>query len=371
MPNQSIQKCNQRTFPTIRTRLKKRSIMNQVLGAEIESPNSIKKESNSQSKRMRKRSLTRIFLQLLRRGHLYLGLFLLPWAFLYGVTGFLFNHPTWFSDSPVIYFDSRDLVGTDLEKPPELNAFAKSIVTVLNEHNTSDSKWTAVDGTGRLTTRDSFVANVQSGSRSFFFVLDANMQSGLIRENTTKRTKPSIAPFATSELIKSDQQNPSSQKSSPEKLEGLSNLKSIVDCIQAAAPTIMERKGLPSGAVIVNSVPDLKFTVTDHDKKWTASYNLLTKQVTGVEGEPLIDLPWRSFLLMMHVGHKYPSEFNTKWFWALGVDAMALTLCFWGLSGLVMWWQIKSTRKIGAVVLLLSVIVAGSLSLGMFYVFRT
>ena len=50
---------------------------------------------------------------------------------------------------------------------------------------------------------------------------------------------------------------------------------------------------------------------------------------------------------------------------------MALTLCFWGLSGLAMWWQIKATRKIGAVVLLISIIVAGSLSLGMFYVFRT
>ena len=345
--------------------------MNHTVDTESESQNLIEVESNRQNERMRKSSIMRSILQFLRRGHLYLGLFLLPWAFLYGVTGFLFNHPTWFSDSPVIYFDSRDLVGTDLEKPPELNAFAKSIVTVLNEHNTSDSKWTATDGSARLTIRDAFVANVQSGSRSFFFVLDANKQSGLIRENTTKRTKPSIAPFATSELIKSDQQNPSSQKSSPEKLEGLANLKSIVDCIQAAAPTIMERKGLPSGTAIVNSVPDLKFLVMDQDKKWTASYNLLTKQVTGVEGEPLIDLPWRSYLLMLHLGHKYPSEFNTKWFWALGVDAMALVLCFWGLSGLAMWWQIKATRKTGAVVLLLSVIVAGSLSLGMFYVFRT
>ncbi len=319
---------------------------------------------------MRKSSITRSILQFLRRGHLYLGLFLLPWAFLYGVTGFLFNHPTWFSDSPVIYFDRRDLVGTDLEKPPELNSFSKSIVAVLNELNTSDSKWTAIEGTARLTGRDAFVANVQSGSRSFFFVLDANMQTGLIRENTTKRTKPSIAPFATSELLKSDQKSISNQKTTNQTVEGLTQLKSIVDCIQTAAPTIMDRKGLPGGTAIVNSVPDLKFLVTDQDKKWTASYNLLTKQVSGVEGEPLIDLPWRSYLLMLHLGHKYPGDFNTKWFWALGVDAMSLTLCFWGLSGLAMWWQLKATRKTGAVVLLLSVIVAFSLSMGMFYVFR-
>ncbi len=289
--------------------------MNQISDADSKLPSQYEPEWKAQSNRPKNGSIARSLLQNLRRGHLYLGLFLLPWAFLYGVTGFLFNHPTWFSDSPVIYFDSRDLVGTDLEKPPELNAFAKTIVAVLNEHNTSDSKWAAVDGTARLTTRDSFVANVQSGSRSFFFVLDTNMQTGLIRENTTKRPKPSIAPFATSELIKSDPQNQSSQSSRPQTLDGLKQLKSIVDCIQAAAPTIMERKGLPTGTALVNSVPDLKFTVTDQDKKWTASYNLLTKQVTGVEGEPRADLPWRSFLLMLHLGHNYPNEFNTKWFW--------------------------------------------------------
>lgn len=345
--------------------------MNRIPETNSESQNLDDTGSKAQSNRLKNGSITRSILQNLRRGHLYLGLFLLPWAFLYGVTGFLFNHPTWFSDSPVIYFDSRDLVGTDLEKPPELNTFSKSIVAVLNEHNTSNSKWAAVDGTARLTTRDSFVANVQSGSRSFFFVLDANMQTGLIRENTTKRPKLSIAPFATSELLQSNQQNLSIQKSTPQTLEGLTQLKSIVDCIQTAAPTIMERKGLPSGTALVNSVPDLKFTVTDQDKKWTASYNLLTKQVTGVEGEPQVDLPWRSFLLMLHLGHNYPNEFNTKWFWALGVDAMALTLCFWGLSGLAMWWQIKATRKIGAIVLLLSFIVASTLSLSMFFVLRS
>ena len=345
--------------------------MNQFTDTNNEFQNLIEEDTSRQNHPKRKSQFKRSLLQLLRRAHLYFGLFLLPWAFLYGVTGFLFNHPTWFSDSPVIYFDSRDLVGTDLERPPELNAFAKSIVAVLNELNTNDSKWTAAAGTARLTGRDAFVANVQSGSRSFFFVLDANMQTGLIRENTTKRPKPSIAPFATSELLKSDQKNLSNQKTAPQTVEGLTQLKSIVDCIQAAVPTIMERKGLPSGTAIVNSVPDLKFLVMDQDKKWTASYNLLTKQVTGVEGEPQIDLPWRSYLLMLHLGHKYPSDFNTKWFWALGVDAMALTLCFWGLSGLAMWWQIKATRKIGAVVLLISIIVAGSLSLGMFYVFRT
>lgn len=322
------------------------------------------KSSHPNSKPLGKR-LTHI----LRRGHLYLGLFLLPWALLYGVTGFLFNHPTWFSDSPVIYFNSQDLVGTDLEKPPELNAFAESIVSVLNEHNPSSDKWSVEPGTARFTGRDAFVANVQSGTRQFFFVLDSNMRTGLIRENTTKRPKQTVAPFATSELLKGSDQSVTIKPAGARTLEGLTQLHSIVDCLQNAAPTIMERKGLPVGNATVNSVPDLKFLVTSEEGRWTASYNLLTKQVSGVEGEPVVDLPWRSFLLLMHLGHKYPGEVNTKWFWALEVDAMSLTLCFWGLSGLVMWWQIKAVRRMGIVVLIASVIVASILSLAMYGIF--
>lgn len=39
-------------------------------------------------------------------------------------------------------------------------------------------------------------------------------------------------------------------------LDGLTQLYSIVECIQNAAPTIMERKGLPCESASVNSVPD-------------------------------------------------------------------------------------------------------------------
>jgi hypothetical protein len=40
----------------------------------------------------RQRSMVSRVLQVLRRSHLYLGLALFPWAILYGVTAFLFNH---------------------------------------------------------------------------------------------------------------------------------------------------------------------------------------------------------------------------------------------------------------------------------------
>lgn len=36
-------------------------------------------------------------LKVLRRIHLYAGLFMTPWILLYGISGFMFNHPSWFA----------------------------------------------------------------------------------------------------------------------------------------------------------------------------------------------------------------------------------------------------------------------------------
>ena len=44
---------------------------------------------------------------------------------------------------------------------------------------------------------------------------------------------------------------------------------------------------------------------------------------------------------------------------------MAVTMCLLGLSGLVMWWQVKATRKAGAVVLVLSAPAATALGFAM------
>jgi hypothetical protein len=325
------------------------------------------KSVNGASNKQRKVSpFIRKSLQLLRRGHLYLGLFLLPWALLYGVTGFLFNHPTAFSDSRVVYFDRQDLSGTELENLPQLGVFVEDLIERLNVQNTADAKWTVGQAPIRYSGRDTFVATVKTEARSYFFVFDPHTQSGLIRENTTKRPTNTAAPFATSVLSKAEQTQKPATDASPGTLDPLKNLESIVERIQRSASMILERKGFPSGVATVTSGPDIKFSILAADGEWSATYNPISKQVGGAKGEPVPELSWRSFLLRMHLSHKYPSQWNTKWVWALGVDAMALTLCFWGLSGLVMWWQIKATRRTGTVVLIVSLIAAVFLGLGMY-----
>jgi hypothetical protein len=53
------------------------------------------------------------------------------------------------------------------------------------------------------------------------------------------------------------------------------------------------------------------------------------------------------------------------------VDVMSVTMVVWGLTGLVMWWQIKALRRIGLAVLALSALWVAYLALGMHTHFTT
>ncbi len=64
----------------------------------------------------------------MRRTHLFAGLFMTPWVFLYGVTGFLFNHPDAFPDRKVHTADRSVLAGTALEGFPTAPELADRVV---------------------------------------------------------------------------------------------------------------------------------------------------------------------------------------------------------------------------------------------------
>src|SRR5687768_13021395 len=71
-------------------------------------------------------------MKLLRRVHLYSGLFMTPWVFLYGLTAMLFNHPTWFSDRDVIEFGPEVVAGTTLAQIPRPDDLAAQLLQKLN-----------------------------------------------------------------------------------------------------------------------------------------------------------------------------------------------------------------------------------------------
>jgi uncharacterized iron-regulated membrane protein len=136
--------------------------------------------------------------------------------------------------------------------------------------------------------------------------------------------------------------------------------------VMASVPVILERTGFDGTDITVTSVPDLVFPIEAEGQTWTATYNATTGGVSGALPDPPAGPSWRQFVLRLHTAHGYPGETNARWGWAVIVDVMAAVLVFWGLSGLVMWWQVKSTRVAGAVTLVLSAIAATTLGLMMY-----
>ena len=138
--------------------------------------------------------------------------------------------------------------------------------------------------------------------------------------------------------------------------------------VKAAVPVVLERTGFPGGEVTVTSVPDLFFLMEGDGKTWAVTYNAMSGTVNGQPAgdvTPPEELSTRRFLTRLHLASGFPANRNAKWFWAIIVDALALVLVLWGVSGLFMWWQVKSTRQLGFLILLLSVVTAAALGFGM------
>jgi hypothetical protein len=314
-----------------------------------------------------RRTLAKRALHLTRRAHLYLGLFLFPWAVLYGVTAFLFNHPSAFPDAPTLSFGPATLIGTPLESPPSADEQAAAVVAALNERLRPVVPY-ALAGAARYTGRDFAFATVNAGGRSFGVLYDPRANAGTIRETTPPPAAPvPRAPFAVGAAPMARPRGAGVPEQGGLKVDG-----DLAGRLRAAIPVLLERCGLPSVEVTVTSTPDLTFPLAVDGVTWRATCNSVTGTVSGVTGDAPAEAgpSFRRFLLRLHQTHGYPGAFDARWLWALIVDAMAAVMCFWGLSGLVMWWQIRATRLPGLAALLLGGAAAASLGVAMFGLVR-
>ena len=313
----------------------------------------------------RQRPPAKRLVMLIRRGHLYFGLFLFPWAILYGVTAFLFNHPTAFSDRPVASFGADTLAGTPLETRPTLLDQACEVVNQLNASQTPATPYQLV-GDAKYGREFAF-ATVKADGQTVSVLLDAKNGGGTIRSNPVAEVKqPEPAPFAVGGPAKPSKRESRNDRQAT-RPAGLQLIYPLHERFRDSLPTILARTGFPTGEVTVTSVPDVVFPIRAEDRDWVASYNPMTGSLTGTpaDSQPASELGWRRFLLRLHTTHGYPGEPNSRWFWAVIVDAMAFIMCFWSLSGLLMWWQIKATRRLGAGVLTLSALAATALGFAM------
>lgn len=59
-----------------------------------------------------------------------------------------------------------------------------------------------------------------------------------------------------------------------------------------------------------------------------------------------------AFLERMHRRRGFQQPYLLEDTWAFSVDLVIAAICFWALSGLWMWWELKVTRKLGALCLI-------------------
>jgi hypothetical protein len=278
--------------------------------------------------------------------HLYLGLFLLPWALLYGVSGFLFNHPTAFPDQPTRTFGSDDVRGTPLEGLPRPAELAEEVVAVLNEKGGS---YRLVRPEDAAFTRSRVLIIARGEGVEHSVVVELPGGSGHVRSKPTV-TEEAPGPFAAK--------------------AGVRTATSLPDRLQEGMPTVLNKLGIDaSEASIPGLVPDLTFYLEADGRVWRVTYQPQRGSVSArLADAPGQSLTFRRFLTGLHLAREYPAGGGVRWYRALFVDAMAFVMVFWAVSGLLMWWQIKAVRGWGAVVLVASGIVATLMALGMYRV---
>ena len=127
-----------------------------------------------------RRTFAKAAQHLVRRAHMYAGLFLLPWAVLYGVTAFLFNHPTAFSDQPYTEFGRDALAGTPMERTPTPGVVADQVVAALCARK-PESTYTLVETARPRYTREFAFAVVRAEGRETNVLLDVTGAGGSVR----------------------------------------------------------------------------------------------------------------------------------------------------------------------------------------------
>ena len=284
-------------------------------------------------------------LKLVRRIHLYSGILLLPWVLLYGVTALLFNHPEVATQRTRVDLGSSLVRGTEFAEGFDARVLADELLTAWNEDRKKDDPLVLDASFAPRFTRPLFIDS-DSEERSARIRFDASDGSG--RLTTRERRAPrDRAPF----LDRKTFMQPASWPNE--------------DAWKEAAATVVERAGFEGEDFRVRSGPTLRFHVRDGDEVWVVDGDLGRRRASASKVSDRRPMTTRSFLLRLHTAHVFPDTPGWRWAWALIVDVMAIAMVFWAASGLLMWWQLKSTRLAGFALLAASLLGAGLVGAGM------
>lgn len=269
-------------------------------------------------------------LTVVRRAHLFLGLFMAPWVLIYGATGFYFHHRPWFTAEATprpapIEFSTKDSRNPTLGQWPEPEELIQKVIAGMNQQSGSVAYMMA-SGSARLETVISLPLKWEKDTGSA--TLDRVTKDGSVVRNPQWTPPKTI----TLEHVIS----PVFETDSVTRLRA-----ELAPIIQGLDPKIRD-VGAPR-------LPELRFKVEQGGQTWNAACDLTTGTVKLTAAQAMAPI---NLLERLHKTYGYSASNSwVRTVWGVVTDMVALTLCFWVLTGLIMWYQLKAVRRIGYVVL--------------------
>jgi hypothetical protein len=279
-------------------------------------------------------------MQIVRRTHLYAGLFLAPWVAMYGFSGLIFNHGNWFAPGggdaarkPIEW----TVDGTALPPWPEPEALARKVVAAMNtvakdKAGAAEYRLSA-EGVPRLQGGVSLQGQDEAGD-SVSLSFDRQEHKG-----TTLHSPPE-PPEEQVQLGTNDVELLNATKTA------------LLATASRTDPKLSATKWMGDG-----DFPRLSFALEHGQERRVANYDLRSGLVRLSPEPGAMRAP--NFLTSLHLSHGYPSDQKSELLRtvrAVFVDAMALLMCFWALSGVIMWLQLKQLRRPGLMVAIASLL---------------
>lgn len=272
----------------------------------------------------------------LRRVHLYAGLFLLPWVFLYGITGAMYNHQWLLPDASFTSFTPETLASEPIQNFPAADELAQQVIDAIQAK--ADGVSITLDETHAPEFTNKIMYEVLADGERYVVEINPVDHSSSLIHHPQRNDKP--------EKILGDIRN----------IELHPN---PLDAVASSVPAVLEAGGVQGGSKPKPhgwSKLNLLANVDGQPARITYVLKDGHVEISRYDGQP--GMTMRSFFMRLHTTHGQGPHWNGRMFWTIILDAMAIAMVCWGITGLLMWWQIKRTRRIGAVVMGLSVLTA-------------
>ncbi len=293
-----------------------------------------------------------------RLSHMCVGLLLAPWLILYGITGFLFNHPQVATDAHRTALSPAVFEGTAFAELPSASAAAREVVAALAsippKPGTEPPAYTLVNPQNARFDRE-FSYQVMGEDDSFRLSFDLERGDGeLWRFPIVKREEMVL------------------QARLPR--DALAVGAKPLEAIPTAIPGVMSAlgtDGIELRNVKLRKPPKLTFEMEGAGEHWLVSYDQMRRTVSARPLDRPTNMSARDYFLDLHTTNGYPSRPGARSVWAVVVDVMAFVTIAWVLTGVLMWFQMRNLRAVGAAALSIGVAGAGAVGYAMYVSFLT